>query len=209
MMRAGSGARDPLDFDEVASTGGAQRGREGVVVPGVDDQRERQAREKGQQRRRRRRSSRKDVGHEGVERLAMTPALDELRDRPHVRADAPRRRRAGVQRRRDGFRRRRRRRAGKSEKARTEIGDERVGDERAPHALELVGDVAARFGFEQGFHGQSSSPILRALTVIGSCVSMGMSGSISVHPLRNVTEPPHKVSRSVATIGSSRSFFGT
>ena len=121
----------------------------------------------------------------------MTPALDELRDRPHVRADAPRRGRAGVQRRRDGFRRRRRRRAGKSEKARTEIGDELVGDERATRARELTDDAGARFGFEQSLHGHSSSPTFLALTVIGRRVSAGMSGRISVQPLRSLIEPPH------------------
>ena len=34
-VAADAGARDPLDFDEVAPSGFAQRGREGVVVPGV------------------------------------------------------------------------------------------------------------------------------------------------------------------------------
>src|SRR5208337_1159855 len=106
----------------------------------------------------------------------------------------------------------RQRGAAQREQARAEIGNEAVPEEEVAHGREAPGRIRRRGALRGEFSGpgaHSSSPSFFALTVIGSFVSGGISGRINVQPLRSFIDPPHSVSRSVSTIGSSMSFFGT
>src|SRR5208283_288964 len=60
-----------------------------------------------------------------------------------------------------------------------------------------------------GAEAHVPSDVLRASTVIGGLVSAAISGSANSQPLASVMRPPHMLSFSIDTTGSSRSFFGT